>query len=79
MKPLEPNNHIEAFVQRIIDEKEQLDERLEKLERFLASEKVETLDSEMRRLMTHQAEIMGNYSYILDKRLELLNIIPNKD
>lgn len=68
---------MEAFVQRIIDEKEQLDERLGKLEQFLASENADKLDLDMRYLMTEQAECMGNYSHILDKRLKLL--IPNED
>ena len=37
---------MESFVQRIIDEKEELDERIGKLKIFIASDRFKTLNTE---------------------------------
>ena len=64
---------MEPFIQRIVDEKAQLDERAGKLGDFVKSEKFHSLDSEMQSLMVEQYDVMKRYSVILGKRLELLS------
>lgn len=63
---------MESFIQRIVDEKTELDERAVKLGDFVKSEKFHSLDSEMQSLMVEQYDVMKRYSVILGKRLELL-------
>ena len=63
---------MESFVQRIIDEKEELDERIGKLKIFIASDRFKPLNTEMRALMEEQYFTMDHYSQILSKRLLLL-------
>lgn len=65
---------MEPFIQRIVDEKAQLDERAGKLGDFVKSEKFHSLDSEMQSLIVEQYDVMKRYSVILGKRLELLNV-----
>lgn len=64
---------METFIQRIVDEKAELDERAGKLGDFVKSEKFHSLDSEMQSLMVKQYDVMKRYSVILGKRLELLD------
>lgn len=64
---------MKPFIQRIVDEKAELDERVGKLGDFVKSEKFHSLDSEMQSLMVEQYDGMKRYSVILGKRLELLN------
>lgn len=61
------------FIGRIVNEKNELDERANKLCDFVRSEKFNTLSMDMRRLMVDQYDTMVEYSNILGKRLELLN------
>lgn len=61
------------FIGRIVNEKNELDERANKLCDFVKSEKFNTLSMDMRRLMVDQYDTMVEYSNILGKRLELLN------
>lgn len=61
------------FVGRIKNEKNELDERANKLCDFIKSEKFNTLNMDMRRLMVDQYDTMVEYSNILSKRLELLS------
>ena len=63
---------MEPFIQRIVDEKSELDERSAKLGDFVKSEKFHSLDSEIQSLMVEQYDVMKRYSVILGKRLELL-------
>lgn len=65
--------YMETFIQRIVDEKAELDERAGKLGDFVKSEKFHSLDSEMQSLMVEQYDVMKRYSVILGKRLELLD------
>lgn len=65
-------SHLPPFVQRVIGEKAELDDRLSKLNGFLCSEGVDKLDSIMHRLMLSQAAVMKELSDILEARLELL-------
>lgn len=64
---------MELFIQSIVDEKAEPDERAGKLGDFVKSEKFHSLDSEMQSLMVEQYDVMKRYSVILSKRLELLN------
>ncbi len=63
---------MEAFIQRIVVELQQLDEKAEKLGEFVKSEKFHSLTPDMQSLMVEQYEVMKQYSVILGKRLELL-------
>ena len=65
--------YMETFIQRIVDEKAELDERAGKLGDFVKSEKFHSLDSDMQSLMVKQYDVMKRYSVILGKRLELLD------
>lgn len=64
---------MEPFIQRIVDEKAELDKRAGKLGDFVKSEKFHSLDSEMQSLMVEQYDVIKRYSVILGKRLELLS------
>jgi hypothetical protein len=64
---------MKPFIQRIVDEKTELDERAGKLGDFVKSEKFHSLNSEMQSLMVEQYDVMKGYSVILGKRLELLS------
>lgn len=70
---VKPSKYMEPFIQRIVDEKTELDERAGKLGNFVNSEKFYSLDSEMQSLMVEQYDVMKRYSVILSKRIELLN------
>ena len=63
---------MEAFIQRIVEEKQELDDRLSKLTIFSESEKFKELDDNMQDLMCKQAYSMSTYSYYLGERLKLL-------
>ncbi|WP_270438320.1 crAss001_48 related protein [Bacteroides bouchesdurhonensis] len=65
---------MEPFIQRILDEKAELDERARKLGDFVKSEKFHSLDSEMQSLMVEEYDVMKRYLVILGKRLELLSV-----
>lgn len=67
----------DSFIQRIKDEKELLDEKVDKLSKFIISEKFDSLDDNMKSLMSKQFETMKKYSEILQKRLELLEKSEN--
>lgn len=57
--------------QRIINEKKELDERIEKLKLFIATnEKFKELQPRKRALLVEQLEVMRTYSDILAARLE---------
>ena len=60
---------IADYIQRMIDEKRELDERIHKLVTFRYSEKVELLDDYQRNLMNNQFEAMTRYSDILGRRI----------
>lgn len=61
---------IADYIQRMIDEKRELDERIHKLATFRYSEKAyEILDDEQRYLMNNQFEAMARYSDTLGRRI----------
>ena len=61
---------IADYIQRMIEEKKELDERIAKLVAFRYSEKGdEILDNEQKYLMNNQFEAMTRYSDILGHRI----------
>lgn len=65
--PLKPHQ------QRVVDEKAELDERLQKLDAFTRTPTFDRLDGNERSLMLSQAEAMLRYSKILGARIEAFN------
>jgi hypothetical protein len=61
--------NMQPYQQRVVDEKAQLDDRLTKLNEFLASEKREGLPAAEAGRLVAQAEAMGTYSRILGDRI----------
>lgn len=60
------------FKQRLNDEKEQLKQRLDKLDDFLMSEKVKEIDDVQKALLQVQATAMNTYLQCLKERIERL-------
>lgn len=63
---------IEDFELRLLSEQEDLATKVEKLAKFVESEKFNDLDDEMKELLNKQLVIMKGYNQILIKRLNLL-------
>ena len=61
---------MEAWQQRVVDEKAELDKKLEKLKEFNQSDAFAAISSESRMLLSAQAVAMHDYSLILKKRIE---------
>lgn len=55
--------------QRVVDERQELRERLDKLENFLAGDLIKTLDHEESVLLWAQRGAMAQYLAILDRRV----------
>lgn len=62
---------MEAYQQRVVDERRELDEKIERLAGFIASTAFDFVDHELRQLLLRQIEAMGVYSEILRKRISL--------
>lgn len=62
-------NTMEAYQQRVVDEKAELDEKLTKLDAFMMSERVKTLPADEHDRMTRQANHMRQYSSVLGERI----------
>lgn len=60
------------FIQRMIVEKQELDERLERLKAFLSSDRMDLVSGPMRELMLTQEDAMMTYSRALGERLSIL-------
>ena len=58
-----------TFKERLIDEKAQLGEKIEKLEAFTKSENFQKIDSVQATLLKAQLPAMKTYHQILDERL----------
>lgn len=63
--------------ERVIAEKAELDQKIEKLGAFLNTNAFEGLPDEQKKLLIMQCNTMRNYSWILGKRIELFT--PNKE
>ena len=61
------------FKERLQEEKAQLEERLNKLDTFLQSEKVKEIDDVQKALLQVQATAMNTYLQCLLERLERIN------
>lgn len=61
---------MEAYQQRVVDEKAELDEKREKLRDFLYTDNFAAMKDGDRGLLQAQYIIMGNYSGILQSRIE---------
>ena len=64
-----PGKERQAHQQRVIDEKRDLDERLNKLKAFFGVGRFKELDCDERSRMRKQAHIMAKYSKILGERI----------
>jgi len=64
---------MDAFIERIVQEKKDLDTKIEGLTAFLGSEGFNKLNPVQKRLLPMQLSIMRSYSECLDMRLENLN------
>ena len=60
------------FKDRLIDEQAQLEEKLNKLDAFLMSDKVKDVDDVQEALLQVQATAMNTYSQCLKERIERL-------
>ena len=60
------------FIQRMVEEKQELDERLAKLKQFLSSDRMDLISNPMRELMLTQEDAMMTYSRALGDRLAIL-------
>ena len=60
------------FKTRLIEEKNQLEEKLDKLDAFLVSDKVEDIADVQKALLFVQATAMNTYLRCLEERIERL-------
>lgn len=63
---------MEDFKKRLIVEREELDDKLAKLEAFIGSPRFENLDERNRELLVSQRGAMRQYSDILSERIGIL-------
>ena len=61
--------HYHEFQQRVIEERESLDDKIKKLIAFLASEGFNELQEEDAQLLKDQADAMMDYSNVLKRRI----------
>lgn len=67
---------MQDFLKRVINEREELNNRLVKLNKFLSSDIFSRLSTEEQSLLEKQSETMEVYLSILDKRI---NYYRNKE
>jgi hypothetical protein len=60
---------MEAYQERVVAEKQDLDEKLERLEQFFTNPICQTLPSEEQNRLARQARVMHEYSEILGERI----------
>jgi len=60
------------FKTRLVEEQKQLEEKLDKLDGFIASEKFNEIDDTQKALLKVQATSMNTYNQCLKERLERL-------
>ena len=61
---------MQPYQQRVVDEKDELDEKLYALESFIDSPKFLELDRGERQRLARQAVLMTQYSDVLGERIE---------
>ncbi len=60
---------MKTYQERVVAEKREIDERGDKLEQFILSERFGTLPAAEQERMKRQLEIMGEYSEVLGERI----------
>lgn len=60
---------MQAYQQIVVDEKRELDERGDKLDQFILSDRFGTLPAAEQERLRRQLEIMGKYSEVLGERI----------
>ena len=63
---------MEDFKKRLVVERDELDDKLAKLEAFIGSARFENLDERNRKLLVSQCDVMRQYSDILAERIGIL-------
>ena len=63
---------MEEFLIRVITEKNELYDKLTKLNKFIETEKFKSLDDENQRLLKMQSSAMSIYNDVLNMRYDLL-------
>ena len=77
---LKPNEEVEPFIQRVIDEYNELNVKYIKLSAFIDSDKMNELDKEDQDDLVYQANAIVAYISVLDKRIgRLLKKYPVRD
>lgn len=61
---------LQPHQQRVVEEKQQLDEKREKLKTFIDREIFQSLEKDYQTLLIQQLESMDSYSEILGKRID---------
>lgn len=61
------------FKSRLSDEKQELDNKIEKLTAFIGGDNFSAIDEKQQVLLTQQLPVMKQYSDILTERIDLLN------
>ena len=62
-----------TFYERLLQEKTELDEKKQKLDEFLSSDKISSIDPIQISFLNIQSQIMGSYSQVLLERITYLN------
>ena len=68
---MERGYEMEDYQQRVIEEKKELDEKINKLRIFLGASPFKSLTVENQSLLKDQYVVMAQYSTILAKRIDL--------
>lgn len=63
---------MEDFKRRLVIERDELDDKIAKLEAFIGSTRFENLDERNRKLLVAQRDAMRQYSVILNVRISIL-------
>jgi len=61
---------MQAYQERVIEEKQQLDEKIEKLQTFVGTEAMSTVSAVQGSLLRSQLSVMEAYSTILGERIK---------
>ena len=63
---------MEDFKKRLVVERDELEDKIAKLEAFIGSTRFENLDERNRKLLAAQRDAMRQYSTILNVRISIL-------
>ena len=69
MKSAHSGGYMELYQERVIKEKEELDEKVSKLQAFVGSERFNSVESDEANRMRNQLSVMIDYSTILGDRI----------